>query len=218
MYDELKLAIPKPYYVIGNSFALLSKLKNLNIPENYVLISLDVSSLFTNIPYNIVKESLDKYATSIHTKCKIPFADIVNITKFLFENTFFKFNNMTYKQEFGLPMGSPISGLFADMVMNELEIECLNKLKVQHNVIPLLYARYVDDSLMIVDKNKIDTVLEIFNSYHKSLNFTHELQNHNSINFLDITILRDNTQLYYNWYRKPTSSNRTINFNSKHHI
>ena len=51
LYHELKQAIPKPRYVIHNSFVLLSKLKNLTLPENYVLISLDVSSLFTNIPY-----------------------------------------------------------------------------------------------------------------------------------------------------------------------
>ena len=102
--------------------------------------------------------------------------------------------------------------------MNELEIECLNKLKVPHDVIPLLYTRYVDDSLMIVDKDKIDIVLEIFNSYHDRLNFTHELQNNNSINFLNITIISENTKLFYNWYTKPTSSNRKINFNSKHRI
>ena len=117
-----------------------------------------------------------------------------------------------YKQVFGLPMGSPISGLFADMVMNELETDCLEKLKSNHDVTPLLYTRYVDDALMIVNKNYIDIVLDIFNSYHERLNFTHELETNNSINFLDITIIREKNNLMYNWYRKPTSSNRTINF------
>ena len=59
-------------------------------------------------------------------------------------------------------------------------------------------TRYVDDSLMIVDKDKIDIVLEIFNSYHDILNFTHELQNNNFMNFLDIKIIRENSKLFYN--------------------
>ena len=47
-------------------------------------------------------------------------------------------------------MGSPISGLYADMVMTDLEVECLKKLKNDHNCIPLVFMRYIDDIFLSV--------------------------------------------------------------------
>ena len=50
-------------------------------------------------------------------------------------------------------MGSPVSPLFADVVMDDLENDCLIKLKNECNCIPLAYYRYIDDTLLIVRKN-----------------------------------------------------------------
>jgi len=41
--------IPKPFSHIKDSFQLVKKLTNLYIDDNYALISLDATSLFTNI-------------------------------------------------------------------------------------------------------------------------------------------------------------------------
>ena len=70
-------------------------------------------------------------------------------------------------------MGSPISSLFADIEMEDYETECLKYLKSIHNYTPLWLFRYVDDLLLCIHKSQIDNVLNIFNSYHPRLNFTH---------------------------------------------
>ena len=44
---------------------------------------------------------------------------------FFFANTYFTFNNNAYLQIFDTPMESPISHLFADIVMDDSEIDCL---------------------------------------------------------------------------------------------
>ena len=94
--------------------------------ENFLLVErIDVSSLFTNVPCDLVLKSLDRRCQLIHNNCRIPFDEIINCTKCLFENTYFTFNNNIYLQIFGTPMGSPISPLFADIVMDDLENDCL---------------------------------------------------------------------------------------------
>ena len=87
---------------------------------------------YLQTPLQLVLDSLDKRFDSIHNKCKIPFNEIVMCTKFLFNNTFFSFNNEYYRQIDGTPMGSPISPLFADIVMDDLETYCLRSLNENH--------------------------------------------------------------------------------------
>ena len=98
---------------------------NIQLNSDYVLLSLDVKSLFTNIPVDLVCESIDRRAQSIVPNCTIPLDEIKKCIHFLYNNTFFTFNNEYYRQIFGTPMGSPISPLFADIVMDDLEKSCL---------------------------------------------------------------------------------------------
>ena len=137
--NELKNFIKKPKSHINNSFELKEKLVDLTIPADCILVSLDVSYLFTNIPYELVINSLEKRFKDIHFNSKIPFQEILETTKFLFDNTFFIFDNTIYQQLFGTPMGSPIYPLFADIVMDDLETTCLKLLKEKSDCIPLFY-------------------------------------------------------------------------------
>ena len=97
------------------------KTRNKFCPYDYILLSLDVTSLFTNIPLQLVLDSLDKIFVSIHNKCKIRFNEIVMCTKFLFNNTFFSFYNEYYRQIDGNTDEFSHSPLFADFVMDDLK-------------------------------------------------------------------------------------------------
>ena len=113
-------------------------------------------------------------------------------------------------------MGSPISPLFADMVMDDLESDCLRILKDSHNCSFLFYYRYTDDTILCVQKKQIDLIINTFNSYHQNLQFTHELQKNNLINFLDMTLISSDNHIITNWFQKPTASGRFINYFSNH--
>ena len=97
IYNEIKSSIKLPSSHINNSLDLKIKINSVIIPDDYILLSLDVTSLFTNIPLQLVLDSLNKIFDSIHNKCKIPLIEIVMCTKFLFNNTFFSFNNEYYR-------------------------------------------------------------------------------------------------------------------------
>ena len=71
-----------------------------------------------------------------------------------------KLNSTFYEQIFGTPMGSSICGLFADIVMGDLESECFKKLSFSLT----FYFPYVDVILTCVPADKIDEILSIFNS------------------------------------------------------
>ena len=96
LYDELKICIKKPRSHINNSLELKNQLQNIFIPDNYVLLSLDVNSLFTNVSCKLVLNSIDNRFSQINNLCKIPFDKVSQLTQFLFDNTFIQFNNTYY--------------------------------------------------------------------------------------------------------------------------
>ncbi|XP_043479904.1 uncharacterized protein LOC122509736 [Leptopilina heterotoma] len=115
-------------------------------------------------------------------------------------------------------MGSPISAFVSDIVMDDLETECLKELKEKHDCVPLFYFRYVDDTILAVKKEHVNLVVDTFNSYNQKLQFTVEKEKEYSIKFLDLNLVRDNNKIITNWYQKPTSSDRLINYFSDHPI
>ncbi|CAB0039741.1 unnamed protein product [Trichogramma brassicae] len=214
LYEELKSRIKRPASQVTTSMELKKLIGDYSIPEDYVLLSLDVSALFTNVSLELVLASLDKRWHTLFASI-LPFDVIRDLTIFLFENTYFVFNDIFYRQKYGTPMGSPISQLFADVVMDDLETFCLSELK-KHQCNPIFYFRYVDDTVICVKREHIDLVLKTFNVYDKNLQFTHEIEKDGALNFLDISLIRDGSGLITDWYRKPTNTTRILAFDSRH--
>ncbi|KYN01716.1 hypothetical protein ALC62_07490 [Cyphomyrmex costatus] len=79
----------------------------------------------------------------------------------------------------------------------------------------LFYFRYVDDLCAAVGGSEIDSFFKAFNSFHPRLQFTLEIGT-NSLNFLDISIIIKDNNLFFDWYQKPTFSGRFLNFYSNH--
>ena len=96
--------------------------------------------------------------------------------------------------------------------MTYLEDNCLNKLSFK----PIFFKRYVDDIITGIPSTDVDSMLHCFNSYHPRLQFTFETELDKTSNFLDIKIIRKSKGLVFDWYIKPTSSGRFIDFNSSH--
>jgi len=94
-------------------------------------------------------------------------------------------------------MGSPLSPIIADLVMEDLEAKALNSISFQ---LPLYY-RYVDDIMLAVPRNKSKEVLDIFNSFHPRLKFTIEMGGE-SLNFLDVMMINNNNFFEFDVYKK----------------
>lgn len=106
-------------------------------------------------------------------------------------------------------MGNSTSGIIADMVLEDLEEESMKKLPFE---LPY-YKRYVDDVNTAIPSNQQDKVLEVFNEYHPRLQFTIETEENDSINFLDMTLVKDSGgHIKTKWYQKEIASQRYLNY------
>ena len=71
--------------------------------------------------------------------------------------------------------------------------------ELKRNIIPTLsndislWKRYVDDTICFIKLTSINKVIETFNSYHKNIKFTIEIETESKISFLDILLIRNNS-------------------------
>ena len=83
-------------------------------------------------------------------------------------------------------------------------------LMISLNVDILFYHRYIDDICTAVSSSKIELFF-----YNVLIHFIHGGK---KLNFLDTIIFISNNRFVFDWYRKPTFSERFLNFHSNHPI
>ncbi|XP_076299355.1 uncharacterized protein LOC143218195 [Lasioglossum baleicum] len=176
------------------------------------LVSLDVTALFTNVPIGLALEVLDSRWDELKEHTTIKREEFIQAVKFVLEANVFMFNGIYYKQVFGTAMGSPISPLIANLVMEKLEQDSISKLPFEL----VFYKRYVDDVITCLKPQQLQTVLDTFNSFHDRIQFTHEIENDSCLSFLGVSVLRDGNKLKTNWFHKTSWSGRYVNFHSHH--
>lgn len=131
---------------------LIEKLKNETIPDTATLISFDVTSMYTHIP---TKETIHIIERHLQSQGDMPAAhiqEISTILKLVTEQNYFSVNNKFYSQQEGLPMGSPISGLLANIFMNHIENNIFDKIVKPKQYKIQYWYRYVDDIICLVDE------------------------------------------------------------------
>ena len=212
--DIMRNMIGNGPYDTKDSFQLASRLKNVLLPPNYVMVSFDVVSMFTNIPKDLVLEIVSECFEEIRQHTTLNETQLIQLITFIFDNCFFMYNDNIYKQNSGLPMGSSLSPALADLVLNKLLSVVMEDLPAVEFV-----TRYVDDLLLMVPADDVDMILQKFNSFHSNIQFTMEPERDRVINFLELSICRRlDGRLDIAWYRKPTASLRYMNFYSNHTI
>ena len=206
----------QPKYSIKNSVDLAKKLNNLNIPIHSKLVSFDVKNLFTNIPLPDVRKII---IDTLENKNVDPVLgkEVLSVFDTCTNQNYFQYKDKFYKQYSGLPMGSPLSPLLAEIFMNNFEHTLLTS---GHPLIKniVYWYRYVDDILCLwtgTDR-QLQKFLTHINSIHKCIQFTIEIENNQSINFLDLTISRLGSSHSFKIFRKDTYTDAIIPASSQH--
>lgn len=202
----------KPQFALKNSLDLIDRIKDLQLPNNAKLISLDVESLFSNVPY---KECLDHISDFMDRKHLHPEekCQLLNLTSLCMQQNYFMFDNTFYQQKEGLAMGSPLSPLMADIFMDKFE--CQYIIGERHI---LYYYRYVDDVIICWTGTyrQLLTFVQNLNRCHPKIKFKLEKEQDKSLNFLDLTITRTSNRHTFQIYRKPTHTDTVIPQSSCH--
>nr|VZI43110.1 unnamed protein product [Spirometra erinaceieuropaei] len=146
------------------------------------------------------------------TENRLGHAQIIQLLKFCLK-TYFTFDGTIYEQVKGTPMGSPISGLIAEAVLQRLE-----SLVFRHHR-PKFWARYVDDTFVVIERDQVLTFKEQLNAVFPDIQFTMEEEENNQLAFLDVLVCRkDCGGLKTKVFRKATNTMQILNFNSNHPI
>lgn len=187
-------------------------IRNTDVCPDEKFQSFDVIDMFTNI-------STDRAVTAVRKRQKKlnlsndKMAIIIEVIIFVCQkSTEISFNGRYFKQIKGLKMGSSLSPILADFVMEDLLDQAF--LTIER---PIMIMKYVDDILFIATEEEGQILLDNLNNADKYIKFKHEIETDGQINYLDLTIMNGNSfRVTTKWYQKKIASGRFLNFLSHH--
>ena len=104
----------------------IDTIKTIQIPDDHKLVSFDVKSLFTSIPWlQLALESTENAIKSSIVELPLPTDDIMDLLNLFLTSTSFQYNGKHYKQLHGTAMGSSVSVVVAEIVMQNIEEQAL---------------------------------------------------------------------------------------------
>ena len=185
-------------HCIKDSFTFANFIQNCNLkPTKAFLCSIDISSLFTNVPLD---ETIGICADALyrgHLDCP-PFPeDTFNeLMLIATQGVEFSFNNQMYKQLDGVTMDSPLGPALANIFVAFMKVDFL--------ITPGVYFRYVDDTFVIFSSElDFNCCLGKLNLLHPALKFTVKKEQNNSLSVLDVLVRKEDTRFLTSVYRKP---------------
>ena len=129
--------LPKTKSYVRDTQHFISRLKALGkIPEGAILVTLDVSSLYTNIPNHEGLLAVAAHLRQDRTKDPItPY--ILQLLKLVLHSMNFTFNDQHYLQIGGTAMGTALAPNYANLFMDRFETKAIriNKSLNRHLII-----------------------------------------------------------------------------------
>ena len=198
---------------LDGSFA--NEIRSLEIANGDILVSYDVSSLFTNVPLDETIQLLAKRAFTTNWfnttyDLNLTKMDLVDLLSVATKEQLFQFNGALYEQTDGVAMGSPLGPLLANVFMTHIE----EKLEREGKLLSF-YRRYVDDTLTIMPNTETaSNFLDTLKQAHFSLKFTMETECNGMLPLLGIQLLNRSPQIETKVYVKRTNSGLLLHYQS----
>ena len=179
-----------------------------------IIASLDVESLFTNVPIDPTIEIILEHVYN-HPNIPPPKIPKVILKQFLElctkEAPFKCPQGKLYLQIEGVAMGSPLGPTFANYYMGNLE----NHIFENSDRKPHIYGRYMDDIFVQVkDEEELIGLKNLFQE-NSTLNFTYELNVNSKLPFLDVLVDSSFQNFRTSVYHKPTDQGNCLNGESE---
>ncbi len=217
--DHVLQPIAKSYPdYLQNSTSLAFTLQDLRIPDESILVTIDVQSLYPSIPQT---ECLEIIYQEIHTRNKLLITHPNLVIQLLHTNinfNYFEFATLYFQQIKGTAMGAAFSPTIANIYLSVILHRFLQTQPYQ----PLFFKRYIDDIFLIWPHSptELKKFIEALNNFHCSLKFTCETST-STANFLDLTIYKGITFEYttildVKTYQKEKNLYQYLHYKSNH--
>ena len=184
-----------------------------SVPPEAHLVTMDVRSLYTNIPHNegiqAVKETMDNSNDSSKTTM------ITKLLTLILTLNNFTFNNKHYLQLKGCTMGTKCATTYANIFMGKFEDEYIQPIIKDYCK---LYVRYIDDIFLIWTgtQEQFHATMNIINASHDSIKFDYQISK-KEVNFLDTTVfITEKLEIKTKLFVKPTDRQSYLHKKSEH--
>ena len=157
-------------YALKDSFDFINEISKIKLKKENFIISIDVVSLFTNVPIDetmdIIKKTFFKEKEIIIPSTQknytrnnirlgtsqydglldgIQWEHLDFMLRKCLQESIFMFDKQLYKQIDGVSMGSPLGPIIANIFMNDFELKHMENLK---SLGVKFWRRYVDDTFV----------------------------------------------------------------------
>lgn len=205
---------------IKDSKQFINFIESTPLPAHTILLTIDVSSLYTNIPQEegitACIETLQEY----DLPHKPPDHVVRTLMTYILEYNTFEFHGEYFQQTCGTAMGTKMAPAFATLFMHKLEREFLSTQSHQ----PLAWIRYIDDIFApwTHGEDTLKAFIHDLNNFHPTIKFTYDI-NHDNATFLDIDMhkgprFQQHNILDISTHFKPTNTFQYVHGNSCHPI
>ena len=182
----LRKYTPRISSCIKDTTHFLNILKHKKIQNTDLVVTIDVKSLYTNIPHTegiapITRMIEDTRLDTLHKMF------ICNLTHQVLTKNYFKFSGQMYIQKQDTAMGTRMGPNYAIIFMHYLESNMLNKSTLK----PKTWLRFIDDIFMIWPHGiqALTLFMDMINSHHPTIKFTFEYSK-KDIPFLDTIVYK----------------------------
>ena len=204
---------------IKDTYDFVQKIRNQVIPAHALLVTADVTSLYTNMHHDRIIETITEQFNN-HPDPKRPDKQLIQLLTLLLKTNDFSFNNNMYLQVTGAAMGYPTSPSCADIYLEKLDNDICNTFA---NYIPF-YFRFLDDInfAWLGSIEQLDQLTQFANNLIPGIEITLTVRHH-CISFLDTIVYKsltydsnNNTTLHTKVYFKPTDTHQLLHTHSHH--
>ena len=140
------------------------------------MASVDIESLFTNIPLNeVIDTCIDDLFCDTNTIQNLDRNDMRELLKLAAYESFFIFDLVMYRQIDGVAMGSPLGSILANAFLCHFEKQWLSE--CPPDFLPKAFKRYVDDIfVMFLCQSHLKDFVNYMNTKHPNIKFTSEFE------------------------------------------
>ena len=149
-------------------------IRNVPIEDDKIMVSFDVTSLYTNISIidtlNIIKfyvNSDDQFTRKKVIPQDKLFLDLVHL---VLTSTWYMFNSQFYQQNDGIAMGGPASSTTGEIYMQAYEHTAITTALYP----PKAWERYVDEVYSIFKRMHLENFFHHIKNLHQNIKFTLE--------------------------------------------
>lgn len=202
---------------LRDTYDFIQKTKNLTIPTDALLFTIDIDSLYTNIEtqagISAVQDCFKRFPDP-----KRPDEYIIKLLEINLTKNDFEFNSKFYLQTKGTAMGKKFAPSYANIFMAAWEHSALTNFPLK----PFAYYRFLDDiwGVWTYGREEFQRFTTHLNNHQSSITIKFEI-NDQQVNFLDVVTYKGpkfekQNQLDYKVYFKPTDTHSLLHKSSFH--